>query len=96
MDDQMFNDLIKGVQEAGKIKRGEKRASRVFKFTPLDVKKLRENLGLSQNEFSQLVLVNVRTIQNWEQGRRQPKGPALVLLTILKNNPKGAISALHG
>jgi putative transcriptional regulator len=90
----LFNELIKGVLEAGKVKRGEKRASRVFKYSPFDVKNLREKLGLSQNEFSRILLVSVKTLQNWEQGRRHPRGPALALLTILKNDPKHAISAL--
>ncbi len=95
MDKDIFEGLLEGVREAGKVKRGEKRASRIFKYTPLDVKKLREDLGLSQQEFSQLALVSIKTLQNWEQGRRQPRGPALALLTILKNDPKHAIDALH-
>lgn len=95
MDDKMFNELVKSVRETGKVKRGEKRASRVFTYTPPDVEKLRESLGLSQNEFSKLLLVSVKTLQNWEQGRRHPRGPALALLTILKNDPKHAISALN-
>lgn len=95
MDDKKFNELIKGVKEARKVKRGEKHASRVFEYTPMDVKKLRENLGLSQIEFSKLLLVSVKTLQNWEQGRRHPHGPALALLTIIKNDPKHAIEALN-
>ena len=95
MNNKLFEELIEGVREAGKIKRNEKRASRVFQYSPLNVKKIRENLGLSQQEFSNLALVNIKTLQNWEQGRRQPQGPALALLTILKNNPKQAIRSLQ-
>lgn len=95
MNKQLFNELIESVQEAGKIHRGEKKPSREFSFSSLDVKKVREETGLSQREFSTLVHVSVRTLQNWEQGRRVPTGPALALLTIIKNDPIRAIEALH-
>ena len=95
MNKQMFDELIESVHEAGKIQRGEKSAARIFSFAPLDVKKIREQTGLSQSAFSALIHVSIRTLQNWEQGRRTPNGPALALLTILKKDPKHAIEALH-
>lgn len=95
MNKQSFDELIESVREAGKIHRGEKKALRVFSFNPFDVKKIRERTGLSQSEFSTLVHVSLRTLQNWEQGRRVPTGPALALLTIIKNDPAHAIEALH-
>lgn len=95
MDKQMFDELIESVREAGKIRRGEKKAKRSFAYAPLDVKNIREKIGLSQRDFSALVHVSIRTLQNWEQGRRSPNGPALALLTILKNDPKHAIKVLH-
>ena len=42
---------------------------------------MRATMGLSQRVFAKLVGVSVKTLQNWEQGRRQPSGPAAVLLT---------------
>lgn len=90
-----FDKVVESVRQAGAMKRGERRASRTFKYTPLDVKKIRENIGLSQTQFSKLIHVSVKTVQNWEQGRRQPQGPALALLIILKKDPKHAIEALH-
>ena len=95
MNKQSFDELIESVREAGKIHRGEKKSSRVFSFNPFDIKKIRERTGLSQSEFSTLVHVSLRTLQNWEQGRRVPTGPALALLTIIKNDPTHAIEALH-
>lgn len=95
MDKHMFDELLASVREAGKIRSGKKQASRTFRYSPVDVKKVRENIGLSQNEFSSLVHVSIKTLQNWEQGRRKPRGPALALLMILKNDPKHAIKALH-
>lgn len=90
-----FQELLESVGQAGAIKRAERQASRVFKFTPLDVKKIRKKIGLSQTQFSKLICVSIKTLQNWEQGRRQPHGPALALLRILKKDPLHAIKALH-
>ena len=95
MNNQMFDELLESVREAGKIHRGEQQAKRTFTYAPLDVKNVREKIGLSQRAFSALVHVSIRTLQNWEQGRRSPNGPALALLTILKNDPQHAIEALH-
>jgi len=51
---------------------------------------MRKTLGMSQRGFAKLVGVSVKTLQNWEQGRRQPSGPAAVLLTVLVADP-GAV-----
>jgi len=95
MDEKMFDELVNSIREAGKIQRGEKRAARTFKFTPLNIKKIRLKTGLSQSKFSALIHVSVDTLQNWEQGRRVPRGPALALLTILYHDPVHAIQALR-
>lgn len=95
MNKNIFNELLESVREAGKIRRNEEHPSRTFDYCNLNVKAVRERIGLSQNEFSLLIRVSIKTLQNWEQGRRQPMGPALALLTILKNDPKHAIKALH-
>ncbi len=60
-----------------------------------DVKALRENLELSQNEFARLIHVNVRTLQNWEQGHRRPTGPAEALLELVAKSPQVVLEALH-
>jgi DNA-binding transcriptional regulator YiaG len=59
-----------------------------------DVKALRKKLDLSQNEFARLIQVNVRTLQNWEQGYRQPTGPAAALLKLVEKSPETALEAL--
>ena len=56
---------------------------------------LREAAGVSQSEFARLIGVPVKTLQNWEQGRTQPTGPARALLKIVGADPKAAIRALH-
>jgi putative transcriptional regulator len=89
-----FDKLVKSVKQAGHIRRGKSKASRTFKFRPADVKAIRESLGKSQSEFALMIGVSVSTLQNWEQGRRQPEGPARALLKIAAENPKAVAKAL--
>jgi len=58
-------------------------------------KLLQEHLGFSQSKFAALIGVNVRTIQNWEQGHRHPTGPAKVLLRLVQVDPKSVFRNLH-
>lgn len=51
----------------------------------------RQKTGLSQSQFAALLGVSVRTLQGWEQGRKQPSGAARTLLTIAQNNPKALL-----
>jgi putative transcriptional regulator len=95
MKKQAFDELIKSVREAGAIKRGEIAASRTFRFEPEDVRQIRTDLGLSQSEFALLIGVSVATLRNWEQGRRQPEGPARALLRIAATHPEAMLDALR-
>ena len=52
----------------------------------------REKTGLSQSPFAALLGVSVRTLQGWEQGRKQPSGAARTLLTIARTNPKALLA----
>ena len=95
MDKELFKDLVQSLNEARSIVRGKKKPSRVFEVKTPDVKMIRVRTGLSQTEFAQLLGVKLKTIQNWEQHRRQPTGPAVVLLTIVEREPETALRALH-
>lgn len=88
MKDELFDELIASVREGGKILRGKARPSRTFKVDAPDVKKIRSNYKLSQNEFAALMGISVKTLRNWEQGRRSPEGAARVLLQIAGKHPK--------
>ena len=94
MKKEMFDQLVASVKEAGKIHRGEAKASRTFVFQPEDVRKIREKLHKSQSEFAQMIGVSVGTLQNWEQGRRQPEGPARALLVVAAKAPNVVAKAL--
>ena len=88
MNDDLFAELVASVREMGAIQRGEARPARVTEFETPNTKELREDLGFSQAEFARVLRVSVGTIRNWEQNRRQPTGPARVLLTIVQQKPE--------
>ncbi len=95
MKKEHFEKLVDSIKEAGEIKAGRKAASRVYEIKPPEIKMVRENLNVSQSEFALMIGVSVRTLQNWEQGRRQPEGPAKALLRIASKNPSAVLEALH-
>ena len=95
MKDAAFQELLKSVRQAGQIRRGELKPSRVTTFKPDAVKTVRARLGQTQEEFALMIGVSVATLRNWEQGRRQPEGPALALLRVTAKNPKAVAAALH-
>ena len=78
-----------------KLSRGKKRLPGLTKFPEPEAKSIREKIGLSQNQFAILIGVSKRTLENWEQGRRHPTGPAKALLRILDVDPEHAVRALH-
>ena len=96
MNKTMFNELLASVKEMDQIANGKKKPARVFKHPDPKVKVIREKTGLSQAHFALLIGVSKRTLENWEQGRRHPTGPAKALLRILDADPKHAVHALHG
>jgi len=95
MDQELFDELLQSVKEAGQVVGGKCRPSRTFVVEALDVRNIRENLNLSQNQFAALVHVSVKTLRNWEQGIRRPGGAATALLTAIRNDPKNVIAALN-
>jgi putative transcriptional regulator len=95
MDQELFDELLESVKEAGQIVEGKRGPSRTFAVEALDVREIRENLNLSQCQFAALVHVSVKTLRNWEQGIRRPGGAAAALLTAIRNDPINVIAALN-
>lgn len=89
-----FEKLVTSVQQAGRIHRGEMRPSRVTTLEAADVRKIRDGLGVTQEDFALMIGVSVATLRNWEQGRRVPDGPAQALLRVAAANPKAVVAAL--
>jgi DNA-binding transcriptional regulator YiaG len=95
MDKALFDDLVGSLKEAKAIASGKAKASRRFEVSTPDVKRVREKIGLSQSEFARLMRVSIKTLQNWEQHRRSPTGPAAALLKIVSTAPDLALRSLH-
>ena len=95
MKNENFDMLLSSIKEAGNIKSGKKKPSRVFKIDAPEIRMIRKALRVSQTEFAMMIGVSVRTLQNWEQGRRKPEGPAKALLRIASQNPRAVLEALH-
>ncbi|OQY02426.1 MAG: transcriptional regulator [Desulfobacteraceae bacterium 4572_130] len=90
-----FNNLVDSIKQAGQIKKGNLTPSRSFKFDSLDIKAIRNKLQKTQNEFALMIGISISTLQNWEQNRRTPKGPARALLKIASINPEAVANALN-
>lgn len=95
MRKQTFEELLGSVREAGAILRGQQEPSRRVVIRSSGVRVIRERTSLSQSEFAQLIGVSVKTLQNWEQDRRRPTGPAAALLSIIEHDPALAVKAIH-
>jgi len=89
-----FEKLVTSVRQAGRIHRGEMRPSRVTTLEAADVRKIRDGLGVTQEDFALMIGVSVATLRNWEQGRRVRDGPAQALLRVAAANPKAVVAAL--
>jgi len=88
MDDFNFNRLLESVKETKHIMDGKKEPSRSFFISEPNPKEIRTKMALTQNKFAALMNISVHTLRNWEQGRRQPEGPARVLLNVANNHPE--------
>lgn len=86
---QFQEDLIQSVRQ---MKSGQ--AARVTEVELSAAAKARSKVGLSQNDFADLLGVSLRTIQDWEQGRRNPTGAAQTLLRVAEQHPE-ALRDLH-
>jgi len=94
MSSRLFKELTESIKEAGRIRRGETKPSRVFTYDAIDIRKLRESVDVSQSQFARMIGVSKGTLQNWEQGRRRPRGPAQALLRVFEKDPKAVVRAL--
>ena len=94
MQEEEFQDLIASIKEGGAILRGEKEPSRKFHFDSLDIKRIREGYQLTQTQFAAMLGISLSTLQNWEQGRRVPEGPAMVLLRVAQKHPEAILDVI--
>ena len=76
-------EILQGIRE---IKSG--RTGRRFTVDSYAIVRAREKSGLTQAEFAKLLGVSVRTLQDWEQGRREPNAAAQTLIKVAEKHPK--------
>jgi putative transcriptional regulator len=89
MKKELIEELKQSLREAKLIKRGQLKPGRVFHVNPeSNIVRVRGKLGLSQSKFAAILGISADTLQNWEQGRRTPTGPAKVLLRIAARHPE--------
>lgn len=89
MDDATFAELTRSLEQAAMHARGETVPSlHIHVPREIDVVAIRKATDLSQDAFARRIGVAVGTLRNWEQRRRQPEGPARVLLALLQRNPR--------
>ena len=92
--------LIESAKEAVQIERGERPATRITKYTAAEaevepppqyvserIKRIRDQMGLSQPVFAAALNVSTETVRAWEQGKREPDGPTLRLLEVAEQHP---------
>ena len=95
MREDLFAELEASVRQGGQILKGNAAASRTFEVPESDVATIRATYGLSQEKFASLLGISVRTLQNWEQGRRTPRGPARVLLRVAARYPEAVLDVVR-
>ena len=81
-------EILEGIRDIKAHKAGEKLLRVHTLKEPAPPQKIRSKLKLSQSAFADLMGVSLRTIQDWEQGRRKPSGPAVALLRIAEQKPE--------
>ena len=88
-------EIIEGLEEIKAWRRGEKKLRTITVELPkaAGVPAIRKELGLSQQQFARFMGVSVATLRNWEQGRREPRGPARSLLLIASMEPTAVLKA---
>lgn len=91
-------EIIEGLEEikAWKLGKARLRTTTVNLPRAVQVSAIRKELGLSQDQFAGLMGVSVATLRNWEQGRREPHGPARSLLLVASREPAAVLKALTG
>ncbi|MCC7156543.1 MAG: helix-turn-helix domain-containing protein [Bryobacterales bacterium] len=97
IESSLGRHLLDSMKELRAHLRGEIHLSETVYHVPpeTDVRALREKLGLSQSDFAALFGFNVRSLQDWEQGRRRPEVPIRAYLAVIQRDPEAVIRALR-
>jgi putative transcriptional regulator len=89
-----IEELLASMRRAALLARVRRASTRHLQINSVTIKELRGRTKLSQPAFAALLGVELSTLRNWEQGRREPTGPARALLRAIRNDPENVIRAL--
>lgn len=93
------DEIVESMREALAIARGEMEPAKVHHIAlplPVDVREVRKQTGLSRAEFAKRFALDMRAVQDWEQGRRVPDRAARAYLTVIAKRPDAVVEALAG
>lgn len=90
-----FIEISAGLTDAIKHVKGEPTKAVEHLPESIDVKSIREHSGMTQQKFCAAFGISLGTLRHWEQGLRSPRGPARVLLKVVKHNPNAIIEAMQ-
>jgi putative transcriptional regulator len=93
--DTLFESIKNGLAEAIDYSEGINIKVKVFQPEPVNVKSIRQETRLTQDEFASAFGISVATLRHWERGDRKPHGPALVLLNLVKKAPDTVLRVLN-
>jgi putative transcriptional regulator len=92
---ETYKSISKGLHEAIEYSKGNQKGAREFRPQQVDVKRLRQRIGMTQPKFAASFGISLGTLRHWERGDRNPQGPALVLLNLLSKDPNKVLDLLY-
>jgi putative transcriptional regulator len=97
MSKAVANSIRRGLEEAIAFVKGDADLSKYRVHIPheIDVRRIRDKLGMTQEEFAREFGFSVNTLRHWEQGRRVPEGPTRAYLMVIDRAPKAVQKALR-
>ncbi len=90
----LFESIQQGLNEAIEFAENKSSEAVVHSVSPVDIKAIRKNVGMTQMEFAATFGISVGTLRHWERGDRTPQGPARVLLNVVAKEPQAVLRAL--
>ena len=93
---EAYKRIRAGLEDAIAHVRGDDGAAVVHRPREIDVKSIRQRSGMSQQGFCAAFGISLGTLRHWEQGLREPRGPARTLLMVVDQDPMAVIRAIHG
>ena len=96
LEGKKMDTLTASLDEIVRHRQGEHELLPIATSAAAEVKQLRKDLGLTQDQFAEAYRLSIDTVRGWEQGRRAPDGPAQTLLSLILHDPKAIKDQLEG